>query len=192
MKTTTSTHLAQLGKLAIGCATCAAITLGAYASVVLNLSTGTGYVGKGDVQLAFGWNNKQLQDAVQANAISFTYVVSESYDVTCEWTTGSARNPTTHSQTKTTSADVTAAVTYTNKNSSSGKNGDFTGFNLVLGALTISGDAQVGSVPSVGDPCPGFDGNGKTVTAVGNVTAGSGGLFVNYGTTSVLLPPTVF
>jgi hypothetical protein len=29
--------------------------------VTFNETNGTGFVGKGDVQVAFGWNNKQLQ-----------------------------------------------------------------------------------------------------------------------------------
>src|SRR5918996_4693526 len=34
----------------------------AFALVTFDPSTGTGFVGKGDVQTAFGWNNKQLQN----------------------------------------------------------------------------------------------------------------------------------
>jgi hypothetical protein len=33
-----------------------------YAAVIFDPDTGTGFVGKGDVQLVFGWNNKALQD----------------------------------------------------------------------------------------------------------------------------------
>jgi hypothetical protein len=45
----------------------------AFAAVTFNAATGTGFVGKGDVQLALGWNNKQLQDnagSVQFQAVS--------------------------------------------------------------------------------------------------------------------------
>src|SRR5688500_14313060 len=112
MQNTTSRKFTKLGQFSVGLAACAAATMAAYAAVVLDLSTGLGFVGKGDVQLAFGWNNKQLQDAVKADAISFTYAVSESHSVTCEWTTGPSANPTTHVQTKTKSADVSAVVNY--------------------------------------------------------------------------------
>jgi hypothetical protein len=43
----------------------------ASAAVTFDAETGTGFVGKGDVQLALGLNNKQLQD--QAELLDFTY-----------------------------------------------------------------------------------------------------------------------
>lgn len=43
----------------------------AHALVTFDSSSGTGFVGKGDVQTAFGWNNAQLQ----ANAGSVTFTV---------------------------------------------------------------------------------------------------------------------
>lgn len=45
------------------------VVASALAAVTFDASTGTGFVGKGDVQLAFGWNNKQLQ----ANAAGVTF-----------------------------------------------------------------------------------------------------------------------
>src|ERR671919_607566 len=57
----------------------AALTIAgaATAAVIFNPDDGTGFVGKGDVQLVYGWNNKALQDnagAVQfrANSVSET------------------------------------------------------------------------------------------------------------------------
>jgi hypothetical protein len=41
----------------------------ALAAVTFDPATGTGFVGKGDVQEVFGWNNKQLQD--NAGSIQF-------------------------------------------------------------------------------------------------------------------------
>ena len=41
-----------------------------HASVTADAS-GKGFVGKGDVQTAFGWSNKALQDAVKDEALSF-------------------------------------------------------------------------------------------------------------------------
>jgi hypothetical protein len=43
----------------------------AVAAVTFDSETGTGFVGKGDVQLKYGWNNKQLQD--NAASVSFRY-----------------------------------------------------------------------------------------------------------------------
>ena len=45
----------------------------AAASVTFDPSSGSGFVGKGDVQIALGLNNAQLQDAVKKNSLSFTY-----------------------------------------------------------------------------------------------------------------------
>lgn len=50
-----------------------ALTVGtANAAVTFNETNGTGFVGKGDVQMAFGWNNKQLQTNASTVAFSFT------------------------------------------------------------------------------------------------------------------------
>jgi hypothetical protein len=43
----------------------------ASAAIVFDPETGTGFVGKGDVQRAYGWNNRQLQD--NASGLTFTY-----------------------------------------------------------------------------------------------------------------------
>jgi hypothetical protein len=42
-------------------ALCAMLATAALAAVTFDVNTGFGFVGKGDVQLAFGWNNKALQ-----------------------------------------------------------------------------------------------------------------------------------
>jgi len=44
----------------------------ASAAVTFNETNGTGFVGKGDVQVAFGWNNKQLQTNAKDVSFSFT------------------------------------------------------------------------------------------------------------------------
>lgn len=58
------------------------------AAVIFDPATGTGFVGKGDVQLAIGWNNKQLQD--NAADVTFAYNDVVSYEWFCyrETTTG--------------------------------------------------------------------------------------------------------
>ena len=52
-----------------------------YAAVTFDPETGEGFVGKGDVQLAFNWNNKQLQQ--NATGVSFTYEETASYTFVC-------------------------------------------------------------------------------------------------------------
>jgi hypothetical protein len=51
----------------------------ASAAVTLN-ANGTGFVGKGDVQTAFGWNNKQLQ--TNATGVSFSFTQDATQAVT--------------------------------------------------------------------------------------------------------------
>jgi hypothetical protein len=43
---------------------------------------GAGFVGKGDVQIAFGWANAALQ--TNAAGVGFTYVENTEYTITCE------------------------------------------------------------------------------------------------------------
>ena len=47
-------------------------TVAIFASVTFDSSTGTGFVGKGDVQLALGLNNAQMQ-AYNLNNLNFSY-----------------------------------------------------------------------------------------------------------------------
>jgi hypothetical protein len=53
----------------VAAALVATVSTAAIAEVIFN-ADGTGFVGKGDVQLALGLNNKQLQD--QADGLAFT------------------------------------------------------------------------------------------------------------------------
>ena len=84
-----------------------AIPAAASASVTVN-DAGVGFVGKGDVQSALGWNNGQVQNPANWNSLAFTYKqdvsqratqnltqsakqagkLSVSQDVTCTITTG--------------------------------------------------------------------------------------------------------
>lgn len=50
---------------AMGCMVCAAAGMASYGAIILD-DEGVGFVGKGDVQTLFGWNNKALQDCVNS------------------------------------------------------------------------------------------------------------------------------
>jgi hypothetical protein len=54
------THV-KFAKSILAAASCTLIGAVAYAAVTINYQTGEGFVGKGDVQSALGWSNKQLQ-----------------------------------------------------------------------------------------------------------------------------------
>jgi hypothetical protein len=145
----------------------------AYAAVIFNQETGQGFVGKGDVQIKFGWNNAVAQ--AQANNVSFSYNSTDTYDVKIEFDTGvGTRGEQHHTVTQGKSTSVSATVA-----SDPRKTGQYTGWNLTgLGATTVTGDA----IPTVGDSCP----NGDLpcqVTGVALISS-TGGLYVSDTATS--------
>ena len=146
------------------------------ASVIFDSETGEGFVGKGDVQTAFGWNNAQLQK--NAGGVTFTYNKTDKYDVTCEWdTTTGGKDPKTihHEVTNRKNSKVDAGVLFEAR-----KNSQITGFNL----NGFNNESNSQAIPAVGDSCP--NGGDGIVTDVDSISS-EGGLFVNYGGTSVLL-----
>jgi hypothetical protein len=149
----------------------------ASAAVTFNPATGAGFVGKGDVQLAFNWNNANLQK--NASGVSFNYASTDSYEATCTWTTGEGtRGEKVHNVDHNKSTSVSSAISYDAR-----VRNQITGFNLTgLGTTTTTG----GEVPVVGGTCPGNPGTDGTWTAVA-LTGSTGGLYVVYSTTSVQL-----
>ncbi len=129
-------------KKLIGVAICLAVAGVAFAAVTFDPITGTGFVGKGDVQLALGLNNAQMQ--VQAGSLKFTYVTTDTYTVTEVWATGSADNPkslNTHEITVSTTIGVNGIVAYQGRQMN-----QITGFNLTGWA---GEPAITGTVPEV-------------------------------------------
>ena len=55
-------------------------------AVTFDASTGMGFVGKGDIQTVFGWNNAQLQ--ANAGSLEFSYMSVDRYVATLTWVTG--------------------------------------------------------------------------------------------------------
>lgn len=150
----------------------------AMAAVTFNPTNGTGFVGKGDVQLAFGWNNSQLQ--ANASKISFVSNSRATYAAVCVWTTGEGtRGEQSHTVTVTREAGMTSAVAYDAR-----QRNQITGFNL----LGFTGEVNVvGKVPVVGEVCPGqgTDGAWASVTQTGSTI---GELVVKYNGYGVVLP----
>jgi hypothetical protein len=155
----------------------------ASASVIFDSNGGTGFVGKGDIQVLYGWNNQKLQQ--NAGGVAFSYDATDVYDVECYWetVTGQGRiivhdiNVPRHTR-------VNASVAYDARRNSSGKNGDITCFNLSgFGSTTTNG-----TVPAVGGTCPGQS-QVATIIAV-TLVSSSGGLSVSWGGTSYPLPNT--
>jgi hypothetical protein len=139
----------------------------ASAAVSFDSTTGSGFVGKGDVQLALGLNNKQ----VQLTPVTFTYSETEVADVTCEWDTetgGKVSKTIHHAVTNEKTAGIDSSVVYDAR-----VRNQITGYNLVgFGSITATG-----TIPSVGDACP--NSNDGVVTEVLVTNSIPGALSVN-------------
>lgn len=166
----------------------AATATAALAAVTFNAASGTGFVGKGDVQLAFGWNNQQTNN--NASLLSFKTEQTTSYDATCEWETitgGKESKVIPHIVTNTKTSQVNGAVAYDIRKSGGVQN--VNGFNLTgYGSVVTIG----APVPNVGDACaPGSDnaGTAGVLTAVTpSLTNAPATLYVVFGGQSVALP----
>jgi hypothetical protein len=147
----------------------------ASATVTFDPNSGTGFVGKGDVQTAFGWNNAQAQ--ANLSSITFSYKSGGTFDVTCEFDTPGPV-VTHHIITQTKTSSVNATVDYSFRVHHQIDGIYLTGFGQVI----TTGD----KIPSVGDGCPGNSGLGA-ITAVTPIGSTATGLFVTYGGNSVQL-----
>ncbi|MEV6871975.1 hypothetical protein [Amycolatopsis sp. NPDC051128] len=160
----------------------AALMFGGVAQAyTLDQATGTGFVGKGEVQTPFGWNNAKLQ--ANAAGVSFSYDATGTYSAVCTWTTGEGtRGENTHNVSHSTSTSVASAVAYDAR-----VKNQITGFTLKGFGITTT----TGTVPVVGGACPGNPGTDGTWTSVEQTGSTGGGLYAHYGALSTLLTPTV-
>ncbi|MFC4932349.1 hypothetical protein [Massilia sp. GCM10023247] len=161
----------------------AAVTSFASAAVAYDPLTG-GFVGKGDVQLAFGWNNAALQK--NAAAVSFSYRLSTDYKAVCTWTTGEGtRGEREHNVKHTEVYVVGDTVAYDARLKS-----QITGFNLATVNLEAAPVLE-GTLPVVGEGCPGEQGHDGTWSSVAKVEGSEiGMLSVRHGIQSTDLPNT--
>lgn len=158
----------------------ALVCVTALAAVTFDAATGTGFVGKGDVQDAFGWNNAQLQSNV--TGVTFSYEATTTFEALCTFTTGEGnRGERTHYVPHTVGMSVTSVVNFIAR-----RHHQVDGF-----VLTGYGDSfsETGVVPVVGDACPGNQGHDGIWSSVTQLEGGEGGLYVNYGTQKVHLWP---
>lgn len=152
----------------LGRLTAVALLVGAVgsatAAVTFDPSTGTGFVGKGDVQLAFGWNNAQLQNN-QGN-VTFSYQTAEIYTAVCTWTTGEGtRGQQTHNVPHTKKTGVTGTMVPHER-----MRNQITGYNLT-GFATQT--ATTGAIPVMGGACPGNAGHEGVWTSVSMTSSGA-------------------
>jgi hypothetical protein len=104
----------------------AAVSLmgGANAAITFNPETGAGFIGKGDVQLTYGWTNKQLQD----NASKVQFRTFAETEVEYEWVCTQYQNNgnvNTHEKASSTTTKINGVVS-----SVARVKNQVTGFNL--------------------------------------------------------------
>jgi hypothetical protein len=132
-----------------------ALATAASATVTFDPGTGLGFVGKGDVQLVYGWNNAAAQRNIPS--ITFSYEKDVSYDATCTWDTvtgGKNSKIITHIVTTSHTFAVSDAVQWDAR-----VHNQIDGIFLTgLGSETVTGSPP----PNVGDSCVGGDINPNT------------------------------
>lgn len=152
----------------IAFAATALVAAPALAAVTFDPATGTGFVGKGDVQVALDLNNKQLQDA--AAGLVFTYdatTVSET-----AWTCSNEHNDNVQQRRRTSTTTTSGVVSHVAR-----ERNQVTGF--VLTGFTGSSVVESSDGPKL-HSCP----NSHSTYALdaGTTTeqlSSSGGLLVN-------------
>ena len=166
----------------------------ALAAVSFNPSTGTGFVGKGDVQTAFGWNNAQLQKNL--SNVRFYYQSYQEYTVSEEWSTlaGGSKNTfvNTHTITKTTVCSVNGVVAYDARVRNQITGIYLTGYQgvpvVVGGVIPVIGDIVVdrqNDRNANGNWFEGVEYPTDTIVTTVDLTADMGGLYAVYGGISV-------
>jgi hypothetical protein len=139
MQIGTFTRAASVALVGIGL-----IATQAFAAVTFDPATGTGFVGKGDVQLALGLNNKQLQD--QAGSLQFAAVSTTVTEVS--WICTNDRNEQTQERARTTTTETQGVVS-----SIARERNQITGFNLT-GYSGTPTQTSTSDGPAV-NSCPG-------------------------------------
>jgi len=160
--------------------------LGTAAPAIVDNGDGTWFVGKGDVQTFFGWNNQVLQ--ANAAYVDFRIESSQTTTWTCTKTQVLGNGQTRETvQNRENTSSTQGLFTTQGRNSGQGTNGPNTGFNLTLeGSLSVQSDG-----PAIGS-CPAnpsgfvYDNNAVTINSGG----GSLQIIVKTGAPGPFLTPT--
>jgi hypothetical protein len=110
----------------------------ASATVTFDPSNGKGFVGKGDIQLPWGWNNQKMQ--TEAKNLAFTYVTSDTYTVTEVWATGNPDKPwslASHETTVTHTTGVNDTIAYDARTHKQVDGFNLTGFSSTSGGSGV-------------------------------------------------------
>lgn len=152
------------------------ISTAAWAAVSYDPEVG-GFVGKGDVQIAFGWNNAKFQ--ANSPNVSFSYEDATTYEGVCDWLTGKKL----HTKTVIVTTGINATVVKDQR-----KNSQLLGWDLEPVGSSITTE----DIPEVGGECDAEGSNNKgTYTSVTEISTGGAGLQAHYGLQTVALPNTL-
>lgn len=144
----------------------------------------SGWVGKGDVQTAFGYNNKAMQNAHQNITFDLDMEVDGGSYV-CEWTTEPEHNRRTHDVTRRITGGLSATLADADR-----RTGQYTGWHIVGGSITET-SGEGGAMKAVGDDCLGNGTDGTVVEVTEGTGVGSGGLYAKHGTRRELIQSAV-
>jgi hypothetical protein len=151
------------------------------ADVYFDAETGTGSVGKGDVQSVFDWNDHELQDGYEL--LAFRYDGTQ--ERTQSWVCTNANNGKTQERHRTTTTTSTGDLSWDARTNSHDK---VTGFELTGYAADAVTESTGSEGPAV-DSCP--SGPWSLTTPAGDpvVSTSGGGLQVSAdGETWIALP----
>jgi hypothetical protein len=127
----------------LGLSLCAGLATLAYAAVDFDPATGTGFVGKGDVQLIYGWNNKQLQENV--DKVRFQAVTK--FERTATWVCSDASKSGEKEQVKNARGAVTAVARLKNQITGWSLNG----YDPNKQSSTLTASGSIGNCPGSGN-----------------------------------------
>jgi hypothetical protein len=131
----------------------------ANAEVTFDSVAGKGFVGKGDVQLAFGWSNQTLQ--MNASLVDFKYNEQAKWAVTCEYTSENKNFSETRAHSQTITRNLNDKLAYSGRKNSSDM---LTGYHLSFSEKLVTAGSTF-EIPEVGQNCEQGNDTGQ-VTAV--------------------------
>jgi hypothetical protein len=134
----------EMKKLLLRAGAVVAVAALAFAAVTFDPATGTGFVGKGDVQLALGLSNAQLQ--TQAGSLAFTSTSTEVTEVS--WVCTNPKNENIQERARTTTTETTGVVSAVAR-----VKNQITGFNLSGYAANSTTSSSTTEGPQV-NSCP--------------------------------------
>src|SRR5688572_1529987 len=159
MQNITVGKFTKLAKFSLGLGACGTVLVTAYAAVTFDPATGIGFVGKGDLQTPWGWNDAKLQ--AEAPGVSFYYHSSATslYSAVCTWTTGEGKKGEKIHNVAHNKEVVNVVSSSVACDLRKNGNNKVTGFNL-MGCTTQSSTVEADVAPVVGGPCMGNEGHG--------------------------------